>query len=165
MPPMRAFGDENQDYITTKLLLKELKKCKSLNHDVSGVVDRFTKLIHANPAHPENHNVLFKSLNGSYAKVFNGKQFEDRQSGEVQDIIMQNVGVMFSNRLCDQYEYKDDKEDMDEVLDQLDISFCDREGEVKSGDNTRALGKCRNAIKAALYSNKDAIVSTHSLIE
>ena len=84
MPAMRAFGDENKDYLTTKMLLKELDDCKKIN-DVTSIVDKFTKLIHANPAHPENHNVLFNSLvrvlvyiirslefNYHFARVFNG---------------------------------------------------------------------------------------------
>ena len=78
MPQMRAFGQENINYMTTKLLLKELESYKQLQTvDIGNIVSKFTQLIHANPAHPENHNVLFKSLNSGYARIYNGTNFED----------------------------------------------------------------------------------------
>jgi hypothetical protein len=98
MPTMRAFGDENMDYITTKYLLDQLSKCGNIN-DMSRVVGNFTRMIHANPAHPENHNVLMRSLNGGYAKVFNGTSFEDRQAVDVQDQILNKVGKYITDEV------------------------------------------------------------------
>ena len=165
LPPMKAFGSENTDYLTTKLLLTELKKCKQLNPaDLTGIIDKFTKLIHAHPAHPENHNVLFKGLNSGYAQVYNGSEFEDRQSTEVQDTILQNVGTMFATKCCDEYNYTNNKDKMADVLDTLDDNFVDRKENVENEENTRALSKCRNTIKAALHSKKEEIIATQKLI-
>ena len=169
MPAMRAFGDENKDYLTTKMLLKELDNCKKIN-DVTSIVDKFTKLIHANPAHPENHNVLFNSLKSGYAQVYNGSDFEDRHSAEVQDRIIEHVGILFSNKVADGYQLLNDnnkekyKEDMDEVLEDLDINFGNRDEDIENGSNTRALSRCRGAVKAALHSKKDDIEMTQNLI-
>jgi len=167
LPPMHSFDDtmKNVDYLTTKLLLKELQKHRSLNsNDISGIVDSFTKLIHANPAHPENHNVLFKSLNSGFARVYNGQEFEDRHSIEIQDRIVQNVGHLI-DKTCDSYDYETEKNNIGEVLDQLDENFGEQEESIDRGVNSRQLSQCRNAVKAALHSNKDNIHLTQKLIE
>ena len=75
--------------------------------DMTMVIGDFTKMIHANPAHPENHNVQLKSLNCGYARVFNGTMFEERQALDVQDAILQKVGHLITNK-CDEYQENSD---------------------------------------------------------
>ena len=163
LPAMNAFGKENHDYITTKSLLKELEKYKSINsNDISNIVSKFTKLIHANPAHPENHNVLFKSLNSGYARVFNGNIFEERQSTDVQDEIMQNVGNLITKG-CDDHDYKNAKDSLNDVFDDMDVTYGERLEDVKEGKATRPLSKCRNAIRAALFTHNTEIENTQRL--
>ena len=162
---MNSFDSTNVDYITTKLLLKELQKHKALDFNgIGGIVDSFTKLIHANPAHPENHNVMFKSLNSGFARIYNGQGFEDRQSTEVQDKIIQQVGTLFTSKVLDEHNY-DAKDKMTDVLDELESEWGERTDDLKNKDNTRALSQCRNTVKAALHSKKDEIGLTHQLIE
>jgi len=167
MPPMNPFGSENLDYITTKLLIKELKKCKAIEQaDVSSIINRFTKLIHANPAHPENQNVLFKSLNNGFARVYTENGFQDQQATDVQDGIIQNVHKLIQEKGCDEYEYNEGvKDSFADVLDDIDVNYGKLDTDIKEGTNTRALGKCRNTVKAVLHSNSDAITSTQNLIE
>ena len=163
---MNPFGQENLDYITTKLLLKELENCKAIQQaDVSGIVDRFTKLIHANPAHPENQNVLFKSLNSGYARVYRPNGFQEEHSAEVQDTIIQNVHKLIQTKGCDEYNYTDTNDEFADVLDDIDVNYLKINETMEDGNNTRGLSKCRNTVKAALYSNKEEIVSTQKLIE
>ena len=122
MPPMNPFGKENLDYITTKLLIKELQTCKAIQQaDVSHIVDRFTKLIHANPAHPENQNVLFKSLNGGFARVYTENGFQDQQATNVEDEIIQNVQKLIQTG-CDEYDYTT-KDQFADVLDDIDVNY------------------------------------------
>ena len=162
---MNPFGQENLDYITTKLLIKELESCKAIQQaDVSSIVDRFTKLIHANPAHPENQNVLFKSLNAGYARVYRHNGFQDEQSTEVQDTIIQNVQKLIQTKGCDEYDYSSNGEFAD-VLDDIDVNYGKVGDKLIEGTTTRALSKCRNTVKAALHSNKDEIITTHSLLK
>ena len=162
---MNPFGQENLDYITTKLLIKELENCKAIQQaDVSGIVDRFTKLIHANPAHPENQNVLFKSLNTGFARVYRQNGFQDEQSTEVQDTIIQNVQKLIQTKGCDEYDYNS-KSEFADVLDDIDINYGKLNESLEDGMNTRTLGKCRNTVKAALHSNKDEIITTQNIIE
>ena len=164
LPPMNAFGSENLDYMTTKLLIKELENCKAIKQaDVSSIVDRFTKLIHANPAHPENQNVLFKSLNSGFATVYTESGFQDQQATEVQDEIIQNVHKLI-DKGCDEYNYNG-KAELADALDNIDINYGKLDTDITEGTNTRSLSKCRNTIKAVLYSNREEITSTHKLIE
>ena len=165
LPPMNSFDDtmKNIDYMTTKLLLKELEKHRSLNkNDLTGIIDTYTKLMHANPAHPENQNVLFKSLNSGFARVYNGREFEDRQSIEVQDTIVQNVGQKIGE-VCS--EYDNEQGEISDILDQIDVNFGNKLAEIKEGNYTRGLSQCRNTVKAALHSKKDEIELAHQLIE
>ena len=158
LPPMRAFGNENVDYITTKFLLEELKKCGNMN-DMSTVVGNFTRMIHANPAHPENHNVQLRSLNGGFAKVFNGTSFEDRQSLDVQDVILQNIGKLVTNK-CDEL-------DMEEGLNTKQIEQA-REAideDVICQDRSRTVSTYRAKVKSALHNNRTTIFTTQKLKE
>lgn len=167
MPPMNPFGKENLDYITTKLLIKELQKCKAIEQaDVCGIVDRFTKLIHANPAHPENQNVLFKSLNSGFASVYTENGFQDQQATDVQDGIIQNVHKLIQTKGCDEYDYNECVNDtFADVLEDIDVNYGKMDENMKEGTNSRALGKCRNTVKAVLHSNKEEIGSTQNLIK
>ena len=161
---MNPFGQENLDYITTKLLIKELQSCKAIQQaDVSSIVDRFTRLIHANPAHPENQNVLFKNLNSGYARVYRENGFQDEQSTEVQDTIIQNVQKLIQTKGCDEYNYNS-KSDFADVLDDIDQNYCKVGDTIDEGVGSRALSKCRNTVKAVLHSNKDEITTTQNLI-
>lgn len=172
LPPMRAFGDENLDYITTKYLLQELNKCLNMN-DMTKVVGNFTRMIHANPAHPENHNVQIRSLNGGYARVFNGKSFEDRQALDVQDEILQRVGSLITNK-CDEYQEQPDYTQThrindrslervrstisDDIIDQIDYTGA-------GGLTNRTLTNYRTKVKSTLHSNKGKIQSTQRLLD
>ena len=158
MPQMKAFGNENLDYLTTKSLLKELEQYSNTN-DIGKIVNKFTKLIHANPAHPENHNVLFKSLNSGYAQVYTNNGFEDQQATTVQDDIFQKVHMLLSTKGFDHCN----NEFLD-VVDEIDSNYGELMEEVKEGKSTRPLSKCRNAIKAALHTHSNEIEQTHKLM-
>ena len=57
------------------------------------------------------------------------------------------------------------KDSFADVLDDIDVNYGKLDSDIKEGTNTRALGKCRNTVKAVLHSNKEEIESTHTLIE
>lgn len=164
MPQMRAFGQENVDYMTTKLLLKELESYKQLQTaDIGNIVSKFTQLMHANPAHPENHNVLFKSLNSGYARIYNGTNFEERQSTEVQDEIISRVGPMIG-KVCDEVCLENEKETITDTLDEIDSRMSHMISSSNVGKDTRSLSKCRNAVKAALHTHNIEIGNTQKIM-
>jgi len=160
LPPLRAFGDENLDYITTSFLLEELTKCKSIR-DMSQVVGNFTKLIHANPAHPENHNVQLRSLNGGFARVFNGTSFEDRQALDIQDEILQRVGSLITDK-CDSITY--DTPYSNQIENVREVISEDIIEEIDQG-TSRSLTTYRAKVKSVLHSNRKTIESTQKLID
>ena len=164
MPQMRAFGQENIDYMTTKLLLKELESYKQLQTaDICNIVSKFTQLMHANPAHPENQNVSFKSLNSGYARIYNGTNFEDRQSNEVQDEIISRVGPMIG-KVCDEASLENEKETITDTLDEIDSRMTNIISSSNDGKDTRQLSRCRNAVKAVLHTHNLEIENTQQLI-
>ena len=165
MPALRAFGDENYDYITTKYLLQELTRCGDMN-DMSNVVAKFTRMIHANPAHPENHNVMLRSLNGGFARVFNGTTFEDRQAVDVQDDIIKKIGnyVIEKGDALDEQQKQSIKLNgrrtnrLKEMQDALDE-------DINEEDTSKKISKYRAKVKTTLHTNKNTINSTHRLLD
>lgn len=146
LPPIRAFGDENIDYITIKQLLKELKKVKDVS-DLAPMIASFTKLIHANPAHPENHNVQITSINAAYGRVFNGIQFENEDVTTIQDKILTKIG-----------ETVIEKAEIEQV-DQA-IGFNNRERILEAIDDGKKSKKYKQKVRSVLYNNKSTISQT-----
>jgi len=171
LPPLRAFGDENLDYVTTTYLLQELNKCKNYQ-DMSKVVGNFTKMIHANPAHPENHNVQMKSLNGGFARVFNGINFEDRQALDIQDAILQKVGTLITDK-CDEYQeqenYIENKSidtKLECVRDTIDDDILINIASVGVGCTaSKTMNSYRSNVKTVLHTNKSTIGATQTLLD
>lgn len=164
LPNLNAFGHENMDYITTKLLIRELTNLKNQNSDLSSVIDKFTKLIHANPAHPENHNVLFKSINSIDAQVYDGIGFSNQSISYITDQIVQKVEKTI-NKTCDDMAYKDITSELNEVLEEMGDIIHEAEEKCRQGHETRLLSRCRQAVKLALHSKKDQIAATQNLID
>ena len=160
LPTMNAFGNENIDYLTTKFLKKELEKLNIQKTDITSFIEKFTKLIHANPAHPENHNVVFKSLNSGYAEVYDGIEYNSKPSSDIQDQIIQRVGVLVGP-VADQSVHTD----LGKVLEEMDDVMYEATEDKDDGKVSRTWSQCRQAVKGTLFSNKDYIQSTKSLIE
>lgn len=173
LPPMNAFGNENIDYITTKMLLKQIEMCKDFT-DITDTVKTFTQLIHAHPAHPENHNVLIKGNNSVFAEIFNGEEFEQTNAVVVEDKILKNVGRLLlekKNEYCEELNKKERKINtkIDTQLSQLEEAVDDNINNELFHDtpseSSRNLTMYRNTIKGALLSKKDEIQDTQNLIK
>ena len=173
LPPMNAFGSENLDYITTKMLIKQIELCKDFT-DITETVKTFTQLIHAHPAHPENHNVLIKGNNSAFAEIFNGTQFEQSNALVMEDQILQKVGKLLidkKNEFCEE-QIKKDKE----IPDKIEKNLIKMEEAVDDNinselfrdtvtDASRNLSTYRNTVKGALMSKKEEIHQTQQLIK
>jgi len=99
---IRPFGKENLDYITPTYILRLLEKCRCEfpgEEEKQKFVGQMYKAIHANPEHPENHNMIIPSLKGSIAKVHTeeGEQYVHRKAAEnkvlgtIADVSYKNV--------------------------------------------------------------------------
>ena len=162
---MNPFGKENLDFVTTKMLIKELQQCKLIqDSDISSIVKRFTKLIHANPAHPENQNVLIKSLNNNYAKVYRENGFQLEEASDVTETIFQNVQKLVQQS-CDEYDYDNGSSDFADLLDNIDEKYEKINENLTEGNSSKPLHRCKSSIKAALYTESNNIESTQKLIQ
>mgnify|MGYP001598783660 CR=1 FL=1 len=172
LPPMNAFGSENLDYITTKMLLKQIELCKDFT-DITDTVKNFTQLIHAHPAHPENHNVLLKGSNTAFAEVFNGENFEQSNALQVEDKILEKVGKLILEKkeeYCDEQTKKEKNipKQLENNLIKLEEAVDDNiQNELfrdSVSEASRNLTTYRNTVKGALISKKDDIQSTQNLL-
>lgn len=167
LPPLRAFGEENLDYITLKDIIFELKKVKDVC-DLTPMISNLTKMIHANPAHPENHNVQITSLNSAHGRVFNGIQFENQDVISIQDTILNKIGDTVMEKVEDSEESVVEVENAlikhgvkghirkERIMETLDE---DIKGDIgRSNDqNSR---KYRHKVKNVLYNNRSSISQT-----
>ena len=165
LPQMNGFGNENFDYLTVKFLKKELGKLKINKGDITNILQKFTNLIHANPAHPENQNVLFRSLNGGQAQVYRvdetGKgKFESRPMTQVQDQIIQNVGELIGP-VADETTGTE----LSNMLDNMEDKVYNGNEDLEDGKVTRNWSACRQAVKGTLYDNRKEIQTTQRLAE
>jgi hypothetical protein len=165
LPPMNAFGNENLDYITTKMLLKQIELCTDFS-DITETVKTFTQLIHAHPAHPENHNVLFSHIKSPFAQIYNGSEFVTTVAMNVEDTILRNVKSLIIDKK-DEYCKEQEKLDkpiaktIDNKLCKLECALIDNIDEElhkeKLADSTRNLSLYRNSVKGSLLSKKEDI--------
>jgi hypothetical protein len=158
LPPLRAFGDENLDYITIKELVKELKKVKDVR-DLAPMITNFTRLIHAHPAHPENHNVQISSLNAAHGRVYNGSAFENEDVVTIQDKILNKIGDTVMEKVEDT-EINTEQVDnaitfkkREQILDVIDDEVVGEVGRTNSR-------KYRNNVKHVIFDNKNALLQT-----
>ena len=179
LPHMNAFGNENLDYITTKMLIKQIELSKDFS-DITDTLKTFTELIHAHPAHPENHNVLMKDNHGALSTIFNGENMEQVNSIGIQDQILSKVGKLLVEKSKEYTDINNKKnkyvsKEIDKKLIQLEESVIDNIDEelqkkldkTENGEenptNSRNLGVHRNTIKGVLVSHKEEIKQTQTI--
>lgn len=158
---LRAFGDENLDYITSDMLADIMHGALCHISSEKGKM-RFIrstyKLIYANKDHPENHNNLIRSLKGATARVWNGEHFEEMHRKEVEEGALTTIANVTSDNFWDQPEKFERFND-----------FCKRYiigDQAVDGDEPREMAKNRSAIACASYDSKETVADTHkALIE
>ena len=84
---INCLGNENIDYITTKILKQLWKEVKS---DEEGFV-KTIKIIHGNKDHPENHNIIYTNLKSNSALVKHKDTFEYKNINDVLKDVSSNT--------------------------------------------------------------------------
>lgn len=103
---IKDFSYENKDYLDDDLLLECFRGMDLI---------RLLEELHFNIDHPENHNIRIKNVKQNLMEVFvNGKWNVDKKEDALTDLM--NNGW----RIIDTY-YKDNKEDIDEDLDETEV--------------------------------------------
>ena len=97
---LRAYGEENLEYITPDVMARIMKRamCQYTGDtEKRRFIGLVYKEIFANEKHPENHNMMIRSMNRSTAKVWNGKEFEDRHRKEVEERALLTIANVTSD--------------------------------------------------------------------
>ena len=140
------FGQENFDYIDTKVVMRLADKYLKMKRDMTGFIRAVTRLMHAHPNHPENHNVLMHGMNKPQATVYTERGFELRNAVEMTGKIVMNGG----EAVLTTYE-EAEKEDQRKIGER---QYLKVEDIVSEGEHTRKFGSFRNAAKVALSDPK-----------
>ena len=140
------FGQENFDYIDTKVVMRLADKYLKMKQDMTGFIRAVTRLMHGHPNHPENHNVLMHGVNKPQATVYTERGFELRNAVEMTGKIVMNGG----EAVLTTYE-EAEKEDQRKIGER---QYLKVEDIVSEGEHTRKFGSFRNAVKVALSDPK-----------
>jgi len=144
---LRAFGDENLEYMTPDVLLGIFNRvvCPFIgDKEKQRFIGIVFKEIFANKKHPENHNMMIRSLKGSTAKVWNGEEFEERHRKDVEKEALTTIANVTSTN------YYSEPEKFDENHNR----FFDRYiGGVEAIDNGTAKEMTKNRMTVAYASH------------
>tara|TARA_B110000027_G_scaffold102111_1_gene108020 strand:- start:25 stop:681 length:657 start_codon:yes stop_codon:yes gene_type:complete len=150
------FGKENLEYITTDVIANIMRKalCQFAGKEEKyRFIRQAFKEIFANEEHPENHNMLIRSMKGGTASMWNGVEFEERHRKKIEEKALTTIANVTSENYWDKPEkFKNYKR------------FCDRYivgEEAIDGDTEKEMVKNRAAIAGASYDFRDKVKTTH----
>ena len=141
---INCVGNENIEYITTKVLKQLWKSVKS---DEEGVAHTI-KLIHGHKDHPENHNIIYTNLKSNAALVKRDDTFEYKNINEIlkdistntlDSIILNSDYDDLSNAIKRKYENVCDDDEMKKkasILAKLELYNSYKQGNIKKPEVT-----------------------------
>jgi len=160
---IRPFGKENLDFITPTYILGLLKKCGCQfagDDEMQLFVGQMYKAIHANPEHPENHNLIIPSLKGSIARIktdegkecVNRKKAENQVLGTIAEVSYKNVEEEHED-MGEEESRKKCKEDYGRFVNKYIAGddACD------DTSNKRANARNRQVVAGMSYNNKEMV--------
>ena len=140
---INAFGKEDMSHITQQVIEKLVYKHLKFKGDNEGFIAELMRLIHANPEHPENHNVLMQGKNKPLATIYTGDRFEQRSTTNVTQMMIENGG----NKVMDVYD--ENEEDMRNSVGESKYKMVD-EHFVSSDRRCRRAGRYREIVKGEM---------------
>lgn len=87
---LNAFGKENTNYIDNKLIENLIK-----TGPISSI-SKLLKYIHFNPDHTENHNIRIPNKKSTFAKIFNGEDWQISDKQETIDTMTDKAYAMIN---------------------------------------------------------------------
>ena len=141
---INCVGNENIEYITTKVLKQLWKSVKS---DEEGVAHTI-KLIHGHKDHPENHNIIYTNLKSNAALVKHDDKFEYKNINEVlkdvstntlDSIILNSDYDDLSNAIKRKYENVCDDDELNKkasILAKLELYNSYKQGNIHKPEVT-----------------------------
>ena len=168
---LKPFGSENLDYVTPSSILKLLKQGKC---QFSGEAEkhRFLRLIfkyiHANPEHPENHNMLIPSLKGSNALVYTHEGFENIHRKIAENQVLNTIADVTYDALA--IEHDEEAEELSRQKCQNNYEkfvkkYIEGENSFDNESDQRINAKNRHIVGQTSYDCKTIIKETHKIAQ
>ena len=101
------FGKENLEYITADVIANIMRKalCQFAGKEEKyRFIRQAFKEIFANEKHPENHNMLIRSMKGGTASMWNGNEFEERHRKKIEEKALTTIANVTSENYWDEPE-------------------------------------------------------------
>ena len=94
------FGKENREYINKDTVMRLWEGC---NRNPEQFVSKLIAVVHTNPMHPENHNVIYSNVRSRHVRVFNGENYELQF---IDEVIEQASSNSLDHVMSDLYDSK-----------------------------------------------------------
>ena len=102
---LNAFGKENTNYIDTKFIEKLIKN-GPLNS-----ISLLLQHLHFNPEHNENHNIMIPNKKSTFAKIYNGQNWQISDKKKTIDDMTDKAYAMINEHYTGDNTYMNDFKD------------------------------------------------------
>ena len=102
---LNAFGQENTKYIDNKFIKNIIKK-GPLNS-----ISLLLQHLHFNPEHTENHNIMIPNKKSTFAKIYNGENWQISDKKKTIDDMTDKAYAMINEHYTGDNTYMDDFKD------------------------------------------------------
>ena len=117
---INAYGSENLEYISNKLLKKLVNKPGT-------AIPNLLKIIHFNDKYPENKNIKVTNIHDPYIKVHNGDDWKLKNKGDIiEDIIITKREILDGVVLNKDDKYIVKLERLDEVIEDKKNNYLEK---------------------------------------
>ena len=117
---INAYGSENLEYISNKLLKKLVNKPGT-------AIPNLLKIIHFNDKYPENKNIKVTNIHDPYIKVHNGDDWKLKNKGDIiEDIIITKREILEGVVLNNEERYIDKLDRLDEVIEDKKNNYLEK---------------------------------------
>jgi len=119
---INAYGCENIEYITEKVLKKLVNKPGT-------AIPNLLKMIHFNDKYPENKNLKVTNIHDPYIKVHDGDAWKLKNKGDIIEDIIVNKRDILDGSVVDQEQdqkYIDKLNRLDETIDDKKNNFVEK---------------------------------------
>ena len=117
---INAYGSENLEYISNKLLKKLVNKPGT-------AIPNLLKIIHFNDKYPENKNIKVTNIHDPYIKVHNGDDWKLKNKGDIiEDIIITKREILDGVVLNKDEKYIVKLERLDEVIEDKKNNYLEK---------------------------------------
>lgn len=166
---LKPFGKENLDHITPTFLLKLMDnaKCKfAKEREKHRFARMLYRAIHANPDHPENHNMLIPSLKGSTALVYTDEGFEHIHRKIAENQVLDTLADVTYENISTQHEDESEEQSRQQCKSKYErfVNNFITGDETYDDNDSKKNAQNRQIIAQASYDYRDIVKDTHKTV-